>query len=149
MVLISIPEETSLETKLIADVHFPGFESSILGNCLTMEVVHISGEVRIDLRHTFYITSKADASDTSTPIWHKMTPSERLWTKVYINVDSYNGKTIYLVLTVNDIQGQDHVPWKFAMDNIELHTGHCNELQGGSFTLHTLTFGTLIGCICF
>ena len=127
-VLISLPEEMIPETKLMADVHFPGFESNTLGNCLMMDKVHVSGEVRIDLHDTFSITSKADASDTSTPIWHQMTPSGMFWTKISISIDSYNGKKLYLVLTVNDTPGPDILI--FAMDNIELHTGSCNKLQG-------------------
>ena len=122
---------------LVADVHFPYFKPSKLGNCLMMDMVHAAGNVSVDIRDSFYITSKTDTKDTVRPILIQLTPLGLFWTKVYIDVKSTRMEKVFVVLTIKEIisatTGADAMI--FAMDNVELHAGSCDKLQGNKFTM--------------
>ena len=121
----------SKDLALVADIHFP--EASLVphANCLEMDTVHMSGTVTVDVRNTFYITSKANSPVDSYDALVQTHPSGAFWNKVFIDLDMIENKEnkVFIVLTIRD-ESMEHDMLLFALDNIKLHSESCDIIQG-------------------
>ena len=117
------------ESYLVADILRPPFAPALSGNCIRMDIIQGSGEIRMDARPTFYVTTVEAEHDVPKMLWTQTTPLGHVWNTLFIDVEDIEAETVYITVTITDTPHARHA-LTAVVDNIELLAGNCAEHQG-------------------
>ena len=129
---ITLPHgEMSLEDGVFDELLLTAFLVSDSGNCIGMDILHISGQLQMRLKHISNIKHPVDngLGNNTQLVWLQVSSLGRKWSKAYIDITEMEGEIVQSILRVDRYIEEDGII-PIAIDNIQLINGDCATYLG-------------------